>query len=72
MNSIELEKQFDFLSQQWAILKKFLLTDEAQKISQLLGESDPHKSDELKGQIKYIRSLLKIEEAAQMSRLSRT
>jgi hypothetical protein len=54
----------DFHSNTWVLLKKYLQREEEIKIGLLLGESDHAKSSELRGAIKFIRSLLKAEEDA--------
>lgn len=64
MTRTELEKYLDTRSNTWIVLKKYLENEEKIKVERLLGEFDHDKSSELKGAIKFIRLLLKVEEDA--------
>lgn len=59
---------FNYRSPEWTILKRHLTEQRETKLKQLVGNpSDPpdeNKSNQLRGAIQFIESLLKEEEAA--------
>jgi hypothetical protein len=59
-----LVKSLDTHSQTWNVLKLYLQAEEKNAVSKLIGCSSHDVSNELRGTIKLIRLLLKVEEDA--------
>jgi hypothetical protein len=64
MTLTDLTKHLDFHSNTWVTLKAHLVAEEQKKIALLIGTDSQDKSNELKGAIRFIRTLLKAEEDA--------
>lgn len=61
---IELEKHLNFAGQDWYILKKWLEEAKENKIGLLITADTHDKSNQIRGALSIIQTLLKMEEAA--------
>lgn len=60
----DLLKQIDFNSPQWVMLETFMKYERENKVNLLIGAKTEDNSDQLRGAIQYIDSLLRLKEAA--------
>lgn len=68
---IDLEKSFNFRSNEWATLRAWLVQTRETKVDLLIGSKSHEASLELQGAIKQIDMLLQIEKAALNAALNR-
>lgn len=61
---MDLFKEVYYDSQDWLKIKSYLEEQKASKVRQLIGSETHDHSNELRGAIKFIDSLLRAEEAA--------